>query len=628
MRDIPPSEYKELKEPNRMVLQHVLLHILGPLMRAEHRVFFAWCADGPFRRCVASPVTWIADYPEHRELHNIKNGVCWCKCLQAEMGQLPVRPYPICDHDKYRVLSIANTATANARLAGFDVHQGYNILWDLDCMTSNLPKPDLLHTMQLGMLKHLLGWLSMFLKLHNRFKAFNNIWLSVPAYLDMVQPWQMYEEVSSWQGKEIKTMSHFLVAILRCALRAPSASQRGIFNQAIECSRALVEFYFYSQYDSHDEQTLGLMSTALRDFHHFKDVFRQFRAGKSVTQKGKARRKELIVARDEKLKLMKFKTVAHRECQCKSWNEFISAEMIEHHADGSDFNFPKIHQMLHFCEQIKRYGCLKQWSTETGESSHHMQIKIPYNKSNRSGYIYTQILEHYLCIDVFAVQRLNPNAHGTMNTTGSGKTNLPTVKGLKFVSVQGSTMSKSDTFAAILVSVGDMYLRRVLQCATSSLLVSQRVETNLEALICCSARLYHGIHIPVTNMLGDQAIQTIRCTGKQTWHGQGPRNDWVWVGTSRPREGQEPAYKALRGRVPYHLLKLFNLQVLGGLVWCAFVQTTIPSVGGMPERASGMVRVTEAAKGSGYEVISGGNITGAVHLIPEEPGTSGTTRKA
>jgi hypothetical protein len=41
-----------------------------------------------------------------------------------------------------------------------------------------------------------------------------------------------------------------------------------------------------------------------------------------------------------------------------------------------------------------------------------------------------------------------------------------------------------------------------------------------------------------------------------------------------------------------------------------------------------MVRVTEATKGSGYAVISGGNITGAAHLVPEEPGTSGTTRKA
>jgi len=156
------------------------------------------------------------------------------------MGQLPVRPYPIRDHDIYRALSVANfTTIANARLVSFDVHQGYNVLWDLDCMTSDLPKPDLLHTMQLGMLKHLLGWLSMFLKQNNRFEVFNNIWLSVPAHLDMPQPQRTYEEVSSWQGKEIKTISRFLVAVLSCALRAPSASQRSIFNQAIECSRAL-----------------------------------------------------------------------------------------------------------------------------------------------------------------------------------------------------------------------------------------------------------------------------------------------------------------------------------------------------------------------------------------------------
>jgi hypothetical protein len=215
-----------------------------------------------------------------------------------------------------------------------------------------------------------------------------------------------------------------------------------------------------------------------------------------------------------------------------------------------------------------------------------------------------------------------------VNTTRSGETNLPAVRGLKFVSVQDSTISKSNTFAAVLASVEDLYLRRELQCATSNFLVSRRVEINLEALICCTARVYHGIQIPVTNMHGDQVIQTVRCTGEQRWHGQDPRNDWVWVQTSHPREGREPAYKALQGRVPYRLLKLFNLQVLGSQVWCAFVQTTIPSAGGIPERASGMVRVTEATKGSGYAVISGGIITGAAHLVPEEPATSGTTRKA
>jgi len=108
-------------------------------------------------------------------------------------------------------------------------------------------------------------------------------------------------------------MSHFLVAVLHCARRAPSASLRDVFNQAIECSQAFVEFYFYSQYDSHNEQTLGLMSTALQNFHHFKDVFRQFGAGKRVTQEGEACRKELITERDNELKSMKFKTAAHRQ---------------------------------------------------------------------------------------------------------------------------------------------------------------------------------------------------------------------------------------------------------------------------------------------------------------------------
>jgi hypothetical protein len=103
-------------------------------------------------------------------------------------------------------------------------------------MTSDLPKPDLLHTIQLGMLKYLLGWCSVFLKQHERFEVFNNIWLSVPVYLDMAQSRRTYNEVSSWQGKEIKIMLRFLVAVLRYTLHAPSASQCDVFNQAIECS--------------------------------------------------------------------------------------------------------------------------------------------------------------------------------------------------------------------------------------------------------------------------------------------------------------------------------------------------------------------------------------------------------
>jgi len=55
-----------------------------------------------------------------------------------------------------------------------------------------------------------------------------------------------------------------------------------------------VEFYLYAQYKSHDEETLGLMDEALKHFHTFKHVFRQFRVTKKVTNQGKECRKVLM----------------------------------------------------------------------------------------------------------------------------------------------------------------------------------------------------------------------------------------------------------------------------------------------------------------------------------------------
>ncbi|KAI5852013.1 hypothetical protein BZA05DRAFT_445175 [Tricharina praecox] len=181
MRDVRIAEYNTQKEYNRMIQQHILHHVLRPLIDANRHMSCAQCADGYFRHSVASPAAWIADYPEHRDLHNISNGYCYY-----------------------------NTDTRASRecLTCHNVHHGPNVLWDLDCVVNHLPKPDLLHTMQPGMLKHLLGWLQDFLKQHKRLELFNIIWLSVPPYLDMAQPQKAYEEVSNWQGKEIKPSSH------------------------------------------------------------------------------------------------------------------------------------------------------------------------------------------------------------------------------------------------------------------------------------------------------------------------------------------------------------------------------------------------------------------------------------
>jgi hypothetical protein len=47
---------------------------------------------------------------------------------------------------------------------------------------SDLPKPDLLHTMPIGMLDYLQKWIFHFMKIHERLHKYNANWLSMPAY--------------------------------------------------------------------------------------------------------------------------------------------------------------------------------------------------------------------------------------------------------------------------------------------------------------------------------------------------------------------------------------------------------------------------------------------------------------
>jgi hypothetical protein len=145
--------------------------------------------------------------------------------------------------------------------------------------------------MHLGMLKHLLEWIHAFLADHKRLERFNNLWLSVPSYLTFTAPNMAYEEVSHWTGKALKRMSTFLLAVLRNALHGPTPAQRGVFDRAILCTRALLEF-FYASYTSHDEATLNLMDNALRRFHQYKDVFLRYRAGKLDSRQASERTNE------------------------------------------------------------------------------------------------------------------------------------------------------------------------------------------------------------------------------------------------------------------------------------------------------------------------------------------------
>ena len=380
------------------------------------------------------------------------------------------------------------------------------------------------------------------------------------------------------------------------------------------------------------------MEDALRRFHNTKGIFLQFRAGKRLAAEAKDRRTELCMERDAELKANWNKSRAHRQRIRDTWKTIIDSEMAEYIEEGSDFNFPKIHLMQHFRDQIQRFGSLKQWSTEIGESSHKQQIKDGFNASNKTGDYYTQVINFYLRCDAFTVRKANLEALSsqleplaTRNMIGSGP---PSHCRLKFISPQQQKgKGKVNDFRGLLDVIADKSLRKGLENATRRFLGSRGINIELEDLMGSTAAIYHGLEVKTLNMHGEETSQRLRCTGDKGWYSGAARNDWVWVQIARKQDGKELPYKALQGRLPYRMLRLFKLQVVHArgrstsIFWLAYVEQTKPANGGMPEKASKLVRVVKPTTGGVDAVISAGNIVGAAHLIPEEPMSSGTENK-
>jgi hypothetical protein len=182
-RNIPQKRLDEQRHTNREVRNAVLAWVLQPLTckqnpSAERGYYNILCADGNFRRCKPVLPAWCADCPEYSDLHHLeRHGCFWCDCPKKEMGDYvpPDKQHPRRDHNRYRTLSDANPKAGDAELSLCNVHTGFNVFRHILCIVSNLLKPNLLHTMQIGMLDHLQKWILHFMKTHERLDKYNAI---------------------------------------------------------------------------------------------------------------------------------------------------------------------------------------------------------------------------------------------------------------------------------------------------------------------------------------------------------------------------------------------------------------------------------------------------------------------
>jgi len=66
-------------------------------------------------------------------------------------------------------------------------------------------------------------------------------------------------------------MRRYLVGVGTQTLRGGNPAQHPIFNRAVQYTRALLEFYMYARYKSHDDATLSYMEDTLHCVHTLKD---------------------------------------------------------------------------------------------------------------------------------------------------------------------------------------------------------------------------------------------------------------------------------------------------------------------------------------------------------------------
>ena len=255
----------------------------------------------------------------------------------------------------------------------------------------DLDVPDLLHTIYLGLFKHMIDWIQGFLKKHGRLQAFDDPWKTLPLSPGCFMPKKPYREVTQWQGKELWNLGRCLLGVLGVALRQPDSTQVIPFKHGLECVRALVDFNMMAQYRSHKDETMAYMEDYLGRFHQMKDVFLEFRVSKRRQAKIEEERKEL---QRQRAQINQRMAPSKRRRVRDEYPEEENHRRMDLLYGESYLNFIKQHLLIHFGDHIRQFGNILMYSTEYGELAHKEQIKDPWGRSNKND-VARQILHSY-----------------------------------------------------------------------------------------------------------------------------------------------------------------------------------------------------------------------------------------
>jgi len=340
------------------------------------------------------------------------------------------------------------------------------------------------------------------------------------------------------------------------------------------------------------------MQRDLRCSHSCKDVFLLRQARKKVKAKTNALRTELL----KKWKVDKETnagtlTLSKVRREMNAWQDFISHEIDVSMVSDADLNFPKIHIMSDWVEQIRWHGALQLYSAERHDQAHKTNLKDRWNAFNHNLNYLPQVITFQRCILCFEVRELNLEAlpqHQEYSATACKV--LPASANLaaplspesyakpEFVGPQNHRDGMHPdgmikVFRALLDNTQDaMHHVAIYSGLREFIKHKSRNKTYIsdEQTHAMDLCIHHGIKVQLEGLDGERISVIGRCTGSQSWC----RGD-QWNNLVSETQCPGRCYGAPNGLLPCQLQRLFKIKLLnkdGAFVeyWLTLALTSIP----------------------------------------------------